>query len=94
MHALTARAVGTMVLGVTTRVALGHSGRPLVVARPIVAAYVLVIAGAGLRVAGPALAPAYYLSVLTAAMVCWAGAFVIFVVVYLPILIAPRADRP
>jgi uncharacterized protein involved in response to NO len=94
MHALTAGAFGTMVLGVTTRVALGHSGRPLVVAPSIVAAYGLVIAGAALRVAGPALARAHYLSLLTGAMVCWAGAFVIFVAVYLPILIAPRADRP
>jgi uncharacterized protein involved in response to NO len=94
MHALTAGAFGTMVLGVMTRVALGHSGRPLIVAPSIVVAYGHVIAGAVLRVAGPAVLPAHYVSVLTAAMACWAGAFVIFVAVYLPILIAPRADRP
>jgi uncharacterized protein involved in response to NO len=94
MHALTAGAFGTMVLGVMTRVALGHTGRLLTVARSIVVAYGLVIGGAVLRVAGPAVVPAYYLPVLTAAMVCWAGAFAIFVAVYLPILVAPRADRP
>lgn len=46
LHALTAGAFGTMTLAVMTRVALGHTGRELVVARPIAAAYVLVIAGA------------------------------------------------
>jgi uncharacterized protein involved in response to NO len=94
LHALTAGAFGTMALGVMTRVALGHTGRPLVAARPIVAAYVLVICGALLRVAGPALFPAQLLPLLAAAMVVWAAAFVIFIAVYLPILIGPRADRP
>jgi uncharacterized protein involved in response to NO len=94
LHALTAGAFGTMILGVMTRVALGHSGRPLVVAPAITAAYVLVIVGAALRVAGPVLLPVYFSQLLTAAMLCWAGAFVIFIVVYLPILIAPRPDTP
>jgi uncharacterized protein involved in response to NO len=94
LHALTAGAFGTMALGVMTRVALGHTGRPLEAARPIVVAYVLVICGALLRVAGPALFPAQLLPLLAAAMVVWAAAFVIFIAVYLPILIGPRADRP
>ena len=53
LHALTAGAFGTMILGVTTRVALGHSGRELVVATPIAIAYGLVIAGAALRIVAP-----------------------------------------
>jgi uncharacterized protein involved in response to NO len=94
LHALTAGAFGTMVLGVMTRVALGHTGRPLVVAAPITVAYGLVIVGAALRVAGPAVLPAHTLATLQAAMACWAGAFVIFIAVYLPILLAPRVARP
>ena len=90
VHALTAGAFGTMTLGVMTRVALGHTGRELVVARPIVAAYVLVIAGAALRVVGPAVLPAHYLQTLAAAGVSWSAAFVIFLAVYAPILVAPR----
>jgi uncharacterized protein involved in response to NO len=93
LHALTAGAFGTMVLGVMTRVALGHTGRPLVVAAPITVAYGLVIIGAALRVAGPAVLPAHVVATLQAAMACWAGAFVIFIAVYWPILIAPRVDR-
>jgi uncharacterized protein involved in response to NO len=92
LHALTAGAFGTMVLGVMTRVALGHSGRPLVVPPAITVAYLLVIGGALLRVAGPALLPTYYLPLVTVAMVCWTSAFLIFVAVYLPILIKPRVD--
>jgi uncharacterized protein involved in response to NO len=94
LHALTAGAFGTMVLGVMTRVALGHTGRPLVVAAPITVAYGLVIVGAALRVAGPAVLPAHTAATLQAAMACWAGAFVIFIAVYLPILLAPRVARP
>jgi uncharacterized protein involved in response to NO len=51
-----------------------------------------VAGGALVRVAGPALLPAYYLPLVTLAMVCWASAFLIFVAVYLPILIEPRED--
>ena len=93
LHALTAGALGTMILGVMSRVALGHTGRPLKVAVPIVAAYGLVTVGAALRVAAPALVPAYYVPSLIVAMLAWAGGFVIFLVVYLPILIAPRVSQ-
>ncbi len=92
LHALTAGAFGTMTLGVMTRVALGHTGRELVVARPIAAAYVLVIGGAALRVVGPTALPAYYAQVLGAAGVLWSAAFAIFLVIYAPMLVAPRPD--
>jgi uncharacterized protein involved in response to NO len=90
LHALTAGAFGTMTLGVMTRVALGHTGRELVVARSIVAAYVLVIAGAALRVVGPTALPVYYMQVLAAAGVLWSAAFGVFLVVYAPMLVEPR----
>jgi uncharacterized protein involved in response to NO len=92
LHALTAGAFGTMTLAVMTRVALGHTGRELVVARPIVAAYALVIAGAALRVVGPVLS-AYYLQAVVVAGVMWAAAFAVFLVVYAPMLVAPRPDE-
>jgi uncharacterized protein involved in response to NO len=92
LHAFTAGAFGTMVLGVMTRVALGHTGRPLVVAKPIAFAYVLVIAGAALRMLAPVALPVFYVELVTAALVAWAGSFAIFLAVYVPILVAPRAD--
>jgi uncharacterized protein involved in response to NO len=92
LHAFTAGAFGTMVLGVMTRVALGHTGRPLVVAKPISVAYVLVIVGAALRIAAPIALPAFYVELMAAALAAWAGAFALFLAVYVPILVAPRVD--
>jgi uncharacterized protein involved in response to NO len=94
LHALTAGAFGTMILGVMTRVALGHTGRALRVARPIVAAYVLAIAGAALRIWGPIAWPLHYVPVTSAAALAWASAFAIFLAVYSPILLGPRVDEP
>lgn len=94
LHAVTAGAFGTMVLGVMTRVALGHTGRPLVVSHAVTAAYVLVIAGAALRIAAPIALPAHYIELMTAALATWGAAFAIFLVVYVPILVAPRPDAP
>jgi uncharacterized protein involved in response to NO len=90
LHALTAGAFGTMILGVMTRVALGHTGRPLQVSTSIVVAYVLVTAGALVRVAAPSLATVDYVHSLTVAMIAWGGAFVVFVAAYWRILLSPR----
>jgi uncharacterized protein involved in response to NO len=92
LHALTAGAFGTMILAVTTRVALGHTGRPLVVRRPIVLAYALVGLGAAVRVWGPWALPFEYTNVIASSMVLWSAAYLLFLAVYLPILIGPRAD--
>jgi uncharacterized protein involved in response to NO len=93
LHALTAGAFGTMILAVMTRVALGHTGRALVVARPIAVAYVLVVVAAVLRVAAPSAPPAYYLELLLAASALWGASFLIFLGVYSPILFSPRPDE-
>ena len=91
LHAQTAGLSGTMILAVVTRVALGHTGRPLVVRPAIAVAYALVVAAALVRVFGPALLPLGAVHVLACAAVLWAAAFAIFLVLYVPILIAPRA---
>jgi uncharacterized protein involved in response to NO len=94
-HAFGAGALATMILAVMTRVALGHTGRPLTVSNPITAAYLLLTAAALLRVFGVALFPDHYLLTLTVAGIAWTLAFGIFLVVYAPILWSPRADgRP
>jgi uncharacterized protein involved in response to NO len=91
-HALTYGAFGTMILAVMTRASLGHTGRPLVVTRSIAVAYVLLTAGAVLRVFGGALVPEHYLLTLSASGLAWSAAFAIFVWVYGPILMSPRID--
>jgi uncharacterized protein involved in response to NO len=91
LHALTVGAVGTMMMAVMSRAALGHTGRKLV-AHPVTgAAYALISLAALLRLAAPAL-PAAAPYVMTGSAVAWSLAAVLFLSVYAPILIRPRLD--
>ena len=92
LHALTAGAMGGMILAVVTRVSLGHTGRPLVLPRGAASAYALVHAGAVLRVGAALAAGPFAGALLMVAGVLWAAAFAVFVVLYAPILVSPRAD--
>jgi uncharacterized protein involved in response to NO len=95
-HALTVGAIGAMTLGMMSRVALGHTGRSIVPARATVAAYWLVNAAALVRVLAPiVLGGALFQSGIVFAGALWSLAFLLFSIVYLPILVRPRADgRP
>jgi len=86
LHALTAGAIGTMVLAVMTRAALGHTGRKIHASNPIVAAYLLVSLGTLFRVLTP------YLGVpaIVTGGILWALAFAVFTVVFWPILTLKR----
>ncbi len=92
LHALTVGAIGTLTLGVMTRAALGHTGRPLVAHKAVAVAYGLVSLAALARVAGPALLPTAYIEVIMASGGLWTAAFAIFVAVYFPVLTQPRRD--
>ena len=92
LHALTIGALTTMITAVMTRAALGHTGRPLVVHPMIIAAYVLLTAGALLRVFGLSLLGLSYPLVITWAAIFWTASFALFLGVYTPILWGPRAD--
>ena len=92
-HALTVGAAATMILGVTTRAALGHTGRPLIVSRGIGIAYVLLLLAALVRVFGPALLPASYIATIETAAILWIVAFTIYLVIYAPILTLARVDQ-
>lgn len=96
IHALTLGAVGSMIVGMMSRVALGHTGRSIAPAPLTVAAYWLVNAAALLRV-GFALTFDDTLRAvsLIGSGTLWSLAFACFLVVYWPILSRPRADgRP
>ncbi len=92
LHALTIGAAATMIMAVMTRAALGHTGRPLVVGRPIVYAYGLLTAAAAVRVFGPAWLILPYVDTIALAAGLWTAAFAIFLWVYAPMLLKPRAD--
>ena len=92
IHALGAGAVGGTIIGMITRTARGHSGRPLQVGRAETAAYLLVHIGAAIRVFGPLAAPAHYGILLVAAAAAWSTAFLIYLIVYWPMLAWSRHE--
>lgn len=91
-HALTLGAFGTMILAMMSRVALGHTGRPLVASSPTIAAYVLITLAALTRATGPTFPEHLYEPSLVMAGVLWSLAFAFFVLAYFRILTTPRAD--
>jgi uncharacterized protein involved in response to NO len=96
LHAFGAGAMGGLIIGMITRTALGHTGRPLATGRAENAAYVLVHLAAALRVlAGLAPASAAYLPLVVASGGFWAAAFLLYFATYLPRLAQARLDgRP
>jgi uncharacterized protein involved in response to NO len=92
LHALTMGGIGSMILAMTTRVALGHTGRALHAARLTVLAYVLLTLAVMVRIVGP-LAGQYYMRSVEIAVTAWILAFVLFVWVYWPILTQPNPDQ-
>ena len=93
-HALGIGAMGTLILGVMTRVSMGHTGRPLGL-RPFgIVIYMAITLAVILRLLVAAQMMHYSIGVNLSAL-SWILAFALFVVLYWPILSAPRADgRP
>lgn len=91
-HALTLGAIGTYTLGMMTRIALGHTGRPLRAHALIVAGYVMISLAGAVRVFGPAVLPDHSTLVMGFSGGLWMAAWALFLVVYTPILTGPRAD--
>ncbi len=95
VHAITVGAIGSLTLGMMTRTALGHSGRPLVLPGPVVWSYVFVNAAALIRVAGTFGSVELLRSSLIVSTLAWSAAYALFLIVYWPILTLARVDgRP
>lgn len=96
VHALTAGGIGSLCLGMMTRVALGHTGRdPCSAPRPMTWAFVLIQLAAFLRVFGCWGFPDFISWVLPLSGFLWAAGFAVYLVVIGPMLLAPRPDgRP
>ncbi|RUO30684.1 NnrS family protein [Aliidiomarina sedimenti] len=93
LHALTAGAMGCMILAMMARVALGHTGRSLH-PHPIMAlAFALITGTALLRIFYPWVFPQWGLLVLNAAAAGWIIAFSLYTLVYWRILMHPRIDQ-
>lgn len=92
VHALAVGATGGLIIGMVTRTARGHTGRPLAVAPLEVAAYLLVLFAALVRVLLPMLLPAWYPQALLLAALGWSAAFAIYLWRYTPWLMQTRLD--
>ena len=91
MHALTAGAIGSLTLGMMTRVGLGHTGRLLAVPGHVALAFAMVLFGTIVRVLAPIVWPGVLVPLAVAGVV-WSGAFAVYLVTYLPALVGPRVD--
>ncbi len=91
-HALTVGAIGGLTVGMMTRTARGHTGRPLEVGKLEIACYALVQFAAIVRVFMPLLVPQWYLGAVVASGALWAAAFTLLVVNFGPMLLKPGLD--
>lgn len=91
-HALTVGAVGGLIIGMMTRTARGHTGRPLRADRFDLACYVLVMLAALVRVGVPLIAPSATLHAVLCSAALWSAGFGLYAVRYWPVLSRPRLD--
>ena len=93
IHAMAVGGIGLVTSGMMARVSLGHTGRPVnsppCGVKPV---FLMLILAAVARVALPTLWPAGSVAWIVLSMASWTGAFVVFFLVYRPILSAPRLD--
>jgi uncharacterized protein involved in response to NO len=92
IHAFTVGSIGVLTIGMMARVSLGHTARPLRVRPSIVLAFVLLNLAALGRGLLPLLFPLWFSELIVASGALWIAAFVIFTIVYAPILTQPRID--
>nr|MBS0019256.1 NnrS family protein [Gammaproteobacteria bacterium] len=92
LHAFTVGGIGVLTFGMMARVALGHTGRAMKAANPLVMAFVLLNLAAVTRVLLPIAFPTWHIYAISASGLLWMLAFSIFTYLYAPILWSPRAD--
>lgn len=92
LHALTLGFFASMLLGMASRVTMGHSGRPVVADAAMWRAFCMMQAAAVLRVSSdlPALPGAHALMWLSSLL--WLGAFALWAWRFAPAFWRPRAD--
>ncbi len=92
LHAFTIGGIGVLTLGMMARVSLGHTGRALRVSGFIALAFVLINLAVFFRIFLPVAYPGWYSNAVYISTGLWLAAFSLFVFIYAPILMQPRAD--
>jgi uncharacterized protein involved in response to NO len=90
IHLIAMGGLSVLIIGMITRTALGHLGRPLLIDRWMLASFSLMLAAVVLRLL--ALLPFSVHGLLEGAAVCWIAAFSIYIERFASLMIRPRAD--
>jgi uncharacterized protein involved in response to NO len=95
IHAYAVGGIGIMTVSMMARVCLGHTGRSVHQSPPVVMLLLFgMVLAAMLRVILPLIDVAHYTLFVTVSGVVWIVTFALFVVVFAPMLVRPRADAP
>jgi uncharacterized protein involved in response to NO len=91
IHAFTVGAYGMLKIGLMTRVALRHTGRPLHASPPMQAAFLMMLAAAFLRLAYSVHGLGEWALAVSALL--WAAPFLLYLALHGPMLLAPSLPR-
>ncbi|MYN39944.1 NnrS family protein [Duganella sp. FT109W] len=91
-HALTVGSMAGLILGMMTRTALGHTGRPLKAGRAERLMFALIQLSAAARVASALGYDTPHGVLLIVSAACWTTAFLAYGIAYIPYLSRARAD--
>jgi len=92
VHVVAMGGFALMIIGMVTRTALGHLGRPLLLDRSMVTSYWLMLAAAALRLGALHPSPLGAL-LLQAAALCWIAALALYLWRFFPWMIRPRPEH-
>ena len=93
LHLFTIGGIGLMTIGMMSRVAQGHTGRDIRnSSRWLNLAFAAIVASAVFRIVLPLFAMESYTSWVIISASFWIAGFVIFLLIYTPILCKPRGD--
>ena len=91
-HALTVGAVGGLTIGMMTRTARGHTGRPLRADAFDVTCYGLILSAALVRVLILLVAPQAHMVAVIGSAALWSAGFALYAIHYWPLLSRARLD--
>jgi uncharacterized protein involved in response to NO len=91
-HSLGVGAMSGLIIGMITRTALGHTGRPLKAGRADFFMYCFLEAGAILRLCANMVSAGNRDFMLYSSAACWTVAFLLYLIVYTPYLSQARLD--
>lgn len=93
LHAFSIGVIGTVTIGMMSRVSIGHTGRNLKKPPKTVKYTFILMALATLtRILVPIIIPSVYLETIIVSGLMWSLAYLLFVFSYMKILMTPRAD--